>query len=277
MFKNNQGINMKPTLTAALLLLSVNSFAYFSQENLGDDLNINNKIFDQRNQERLHTGRNEIILTFDDGPTPGVTEKVLNILKQYGVKATFFVIAEKAIKSPTLMQRILDDGHIVGNHSLSHKALKDANLGFFNWKKIVRNEVLGSHEILGPYMSNGQNFYYRAPEGAWDSRFADLLNKDSIGEQYIGPILWDIGGAISIKNGQYVEAADWACWAKKLTVADCLSGYLYDTHSKKGGVVLMHDLRRQSAEMLEKFIPTLIQNGFSFKTLDDIEWGKRKK
>jgi peptidoglycan/xylan/chitin deacetylase (PgdA/CDA1 family) len=268
---------MKTTLLAALFLMSANSFADFSQSNLGQDHKSHDKAFNQRNQERLHTGTSEIILTFDDGPTPGVTEKVLDTLKEYGAKATFFVIAEKAKAAPALMQRILDEGHIVGNHSLSHRALNDSNITILNWKKLVRTEVLGAHEILGPYMANGQHFYYRAPEGAWDTKFADLLNRDSIGQQYIGPILWDIGGALTMKNGNFVEAADWACWSKKITVDDCLSGYLYDARSKKGGVVLMHDLRYQSAEMLAKFIPALRKSGFSFKTLDDVDWASRKK
>jgi peptidoglycan/xylan/chitin deacetylase (PgdA/CDA1 family) len=269
---------MKTTLMAALLLMSANSFADFSQTNLGQDNGSQDKVFSQHNQERLHSGTSEIILTFDDGPTPGVTEKVLDTLKEYGAKATFFVIAEKAKAAPALMQRILDEGHIVGNHSLTHKALNSGNVTFLNWKKLVRTEVLGAHEILGPYMANGQHFYYRAPEGAWDSKFADLLNKDSIGQQYIGPILWDIGGELRMNtNGAFVEAADWACWSKKITVDDCLSGYLYEARTKKGGVVLMHDLRHQSAEMLAKFIPALQKNGFSFKTLDDVDWAARKK
>lgn len=265
---------MKTTLLAALFLMSANSFANFSESQLGAETNSNDKAFNKHNQERLHTKTSEIILTFDDGPTPGVTDKVLDVLRDNGAKGTFFVIAEKAKAAPALMQRILDEGHIVANHSLSHKPLNDTK--FFNWKKTVRSEVLGAHEILAPYMANGQHFYYRAPEGAWDSKFADLLNQESVGQQYIGPILWDIGGAVVMKNGEYVAAADWACWAKKISVDDCLSGYLYEARANKGGVVLMHDLRHQSAEMLAKFIPALQKNGFSFKTLDDIDWAARK-
>lgn len=268
---------MKTTLMAALLLLSTNSFAEFSQENLGSDSNSQDKVFSQRNQERLHAGTNEIILTFDDGPTPGVTEKVLDVLKENNVKATFFMIAEKAQAHPELVKRVLDEGHIVGNHSLSHKALNDHNVTFYNWKKLVRTEVLGAHEILAPYMANGQHFYYRAPEGAWDSKFADLLNKDSVGQQYIGPVLWDIGGEFRMENGNIVEAADWACWSKKVSVDDCLSGYLYEARKKKGGVVLMHDLLSRSPELLAKFLPALAKNGFQFRTLDDVDWASRKK
>lgn len=261
---------MKTTLLATLLLLSANSYADFSSNILGEELAALDKAFTQNNQERIHRGYNEIILTFDDGPTPGVTNKVLDVLKEKNVKATFFVIAEKAKESPALMQRILNEGHIVANHSLSHHALKD--LGFFSWKKVVKREVLDAHTILAPYMANGKNFYYRAPEGAWDDKYAGLLNQSDVGRRYIGPVLWDIGGSVRVENGQYVEAADWACWSKKISVDNCMSGYLYEAKKNKGGVVLMHDLRTQSAEMLAKFIPALEDAGFTFKTLDDVNW-----
>lgn len=263
---------MKTTLLAALFLMSASAFADFSKTIIGAENNSSDKVFSQGNMERLHRGQKDIILTFDDGPTP-VTPKILDILKEYNVKATFFVIANNAKDHPGTMKRILDEGHIVANHSLDHHALKD--LSFFTWKKTVRKEVLDAHTILAPYMSNGKNFYFRAPEGAWDDKFADLLNKEEVGRQYIGPILWDIGGAVEFKDGQYVQAADWACWSKKMTVDECLSGYMYEARKAKGGVVLMHDLRPQSAEMLAKFIPQLISEGFTFSNLDDIDWDAR--
>ena len=60
------------------------------------------------------------------------------------------------------------------------------------------------------------------------------------------------------------------------TVEDCLAGYLNESKKNKGGVVLMHDLRPQSAEMLAKYIPALKEAGMNFKTLDDIDWDSRK-
>ena len=266
---------MKTTLLAALLVLSANSYADFSQKIIGSETDVQDKDFNRGNMERLHRGHNEIILTFDDGPTPGVTNKVLDILKENDVKATFFVIANNAKEQPALMKRILSEGHIVANHSLSHHALKD--LSFFSWKKTIKKEILDAHAILAPYMKNGKNFYYRAPEGAWDNKFADLVNQDPVGRQYIGPILWDIGGSVTQNDaGQYTQAADWACWSKKITVEDCLAGYLNESKKNKGGVVLMHDLRPQSAEMLAKYIPALKEAGMNFKTLDDIDWDSRK-
>ena len=263
----------KSLLVLASLTFSFNLFADFSPTIIGGENAIINKDFSRNNQERLHRGHNEIVLTFDDGPTPNVTNKVLDILKNHNIKATFFVIAEKVKESPALTKRIVDEGHIIANHSLSHHALKD--LGFFSWRKTVRKEVLDAHTILAPYMTNSKNFFYRAPEGAGEEKYAGLLNQSEIGKQYIGPVLWDIGGSVREENGQYLEAADWACWSRKISIDDCLSGYLNEAKRNRGGVVLMHDLKIQSAEMLRKLIPNLIDAGFTFKNLDDVNFENR--
>ncbi|MGZ3809869.1 MAG: hypothetical protein ACXVCE_17425, partial [Bacteriovorax sp.] len=102
--------------------------------------------------------------------------------------------------------------------------------------------------------------------------FADFLNGNELGKQYTGPILWDIGGELEIKDGKYLQSADWECWSKKISIDDCMSGYLYEATKRKGGVVLMHDLRHQSAELLAKMIPELEDRGFIFSTMNDVTW-----
>lgn len=228
------------------------------------------KDFSKTNLENIHTGHNEIILTFDDGPNPGVTNKVLDILAEHNIKATFFVIGKNVLAHPDLMKRIVDEGHIVGNHSMTHTPLK--NLDPILWKDKVKSEVLDAHNVILPYMTNDRHFYFRAPEAVWAKKYADFLNENDIGKQYIGPILWDIGGELQMKDGKYLQAADWECWSKKISIDDCMSGYLYEAQQRKGGVVLMHDLRHQSAEMLAKMIPELEDRGFTFSTLNDVNW-----
>jgi peptidoglycan/xylan/chitin deacetylase (PgdA/CDA1 family) len=246
-----------------ILLLTI------SQANTQIDFGID-KDFSKGNIGNIHTGHNEIILTFDDGPVPGVTDKVLDILKDYNIKATFFVIGNNVKAHPALMKRILDEGHIVGNHSMTHIALK--NLDPVTWKEIVTREVLDNHAVIMPYLGNNKHFYFRAPYSNWDKNFANFLNENELGKEYIGPILWDIGGELEIKNGKYLQAADWECWSKKVSIDDCMSGYLYEASKRKGGVVLMHDLRHQSAELLAKLIPELEDQGFTFSTMNDVNW-----
>lgn len=228
------------------------------------------KVFSKNNIENIHQGYNEIIFTFDDGPNPGVTNRILDILKDHNIKATFFVIGQNAKAHPELMKRIVDEGHIVGNHSMTHTPLK--NLDPLRWKDKIKSEVLDAHKVIVPYLANNRHFYFRAPEAAWAKKYAAFLNSNPIGKQYIGPILWDIGGEMEIKDGKYLQAADWDCWSKKISVDDCMSGYLYEAKERKGGVVLMHDLRHQSAEMLRKMIPELEDQGFTFSTLNDVNW-----
>lgn len=251
---------MKKNLAVFLFISFTNLYAY----------GVINKDFSNTNLGDIHVGHKEIILTFDDGPNPGVTNRILDILQDYNIKAAFFVIGNNVKAHPELMKRILDEGHIVGNHSMTHLPLK--NLEPWQWKKKVRSEVLDAHKVIFPYMGNNRHFYFRAPEASWAQKYAEFLNTDIIGKQYIGPILWDIGGELEYKDGKYLQAADWACWSKKISVDDCMSGYLYEATKRKGGVVLMHDLRHQSVEMLAKMIPELEDRGFTFSTLNDVKW-----
>jgi peptidoglycan/xylan/chitin deacetylase (PgdA/CDA1 family) len=69
---------------------------------------------------KVDTDKPEIFLTFDDGPTPGVTELVLNKLSDYGAKATFFCLGKNVKENPELFERIKAEGHSVGNHTFDH-------------------------------------------------------------------------------------------------------------------------------------------------------------
>lgn len=69
---------------------------------------------------KIATSEKNIYLTFDDGPTPGVTDKVLELLQKFQAKATFFCIGKNVKKYPKLYAKLISEGHTVGNHSLSH-------------------------------------------------------------------------------------------------------------------------------------------------------------
>ena len=70
---------------------------------------------------RKENSENNIWLTFDDGPTPEVTPYILQVLKHEKIKATFFLVGEQIEKFPNLVNDILSDGHLIANHSYSHK------------------------------------------------------------------------------------------------------------------------------------------------------------
>src|SRR5688500_12417880 len=69
---------------------------------------------------RMPKTETKIYLTFDDGPVPGVTTEALSVIKEAGVKATFFCVGENVKRYPQVFQQILNDGHAVGNHTMHH-------------------------------------------------------------------------------------------------------------------------------------------------------------
>jgi peptidoglycan/xylan/chitin deacetylase (PgdA/CDA1 family) len=120
-------------------------------------------------------------------------------------------------------------------------------------------------------MGNGRFFYYRAPGSSWKEKATKIINKTELGQKYVGPVLWDIGGELHLdSSGHYQQAADWACWSHKLTVNQCLEGYLNRTAKQHGGIVLMHDVNKKTAKMLDKYIKILLDKGYTFVTLDEM-------
>ena len=113
----------------------------------------------------------QIILTFDDGPDPTVTPQVLDVLKEYQVPATFFCIGRKIPENEALLQRIHDEGHIIGNHSYSHDILLD----FYPFWTI-RKELRQTNELIAKVIGKKPRFF-RPPYGITNPAIARALRK----------------------------------------------------------------------------------------------------
>lgn len=234
-----------------------------------------------RNMENLHQGRKELIITIDDGPTHGVTDKILDILKENNIQAAFFVLGHKidlngnlnkttVRRNRALLQRMVDEGHIVANHSMEHKNIGEIK-GFFKKKKI-KEAILDAHNLMEPFMVNSKKWYFRAPYGSWQPRAAEIINETPYGNNYYGPLLWDIGGSMDASLFKVRRAADWGCWSKRWSVKKCLKGYINETDEKKGGVILFHDLRSQSVELIKRYIEEYKSRpDYKFISLDDVK------
>lgn len=107
---------------------------------------------------RKGTGRNEFALTFDDGPDPRFTPLLLDLLKKYDAKATFFVVGSNAERYPDLIQRIHEEGHLIGIHNYVHKT---------NWlmrPATVRRQIQRTNDIIYNIIGE-RSTYYRPPWG----------------------------------------------------------------------------------------------------------------
>lgn len=103
--------------------------------------------------------RGEIAVTFDDGPHPEVTPKVLDILDRYGAKASFFCVGEKAAAHPDIVREIVRRGHTIENHSMSHSSV----FGFFG-PAALRRDIGAAQSVLGGIARRPPGFF-RAPMG----------------------------------------------------------------------------------------------------------------
>ncbi|HAG16888.1 MAG TPA: polysaccharide deacetylase family protein [Bacteroidales bacterium] len=100
---------------------------------------------------KVYASQNEVFLTFDDGPTPELTQSILAILKDYDAKATFFCVGENVKKHPELFRQILDEGHTVGNHSFNHLNAWESEEDYFLENVEKAAELIPSKLFRPPY------------------------------------------------------------------------------------------------------------------------------
>lgn len=183
----------------------------------------------------LSPNDNAVYLTFDDGPTPELTNQILEILSIKKVKATFFIVGENVQKHPKLFQKIIDNNHCVGNHTFNHlKGWDSSNISY------LKNILKASNYIP----SN----LFRPPYGKLSLNQAkSLTSRFKI-------IMW------SILSYDY---------DKTVTAEECLSLSL---DVKPGDIVVFHDNVKSSKNMLyslPKFIDFCLAKGYHFKTINE--------
>lgn len=179
----------------------------------------------------------ELVLTFDDGPLPATTTRVLDALKAECVQATFFVIGRNAAANPSVLRRALKDGHTIGHHSYTHPAITLRGLSEEAAKAdIARGMEADDIAAYGAWSGAPKTPFFRFPG------FADTpaLNATlaAQGVTIFGADLW---------------ASDWQPMS-----ADAQRALLLARIEKAGkGVVLMHDTRAQTADMLPALLRDL--------------------
>jgi len=189
---------------------------------------------------RATTEKQNIVLSFDDGPVES-TPLLLDILKGYNAKAIFFCIGSKIEGNESVLQRMIDEGHIVANHSLSHSVWFD----FYSSKKIAA-EIEQTNELLFKAIGKRSKLF-RPPYGVTNPMIADAIKK--LGVQSIG-------------------------WSKR-----SLDTVLRDTQRilnrispniRPGDIVLMHDAAPNCTEVLKKYLQYIDKKGYKTERLDKI-------
>ena len=171
-----------------------------------------------------------VYLTFDDGPIPECTPQLLDILNQYGVKATFFMVAENAERYPELLARVRDEGHVVGNHTYHHMR------GYKHDTQTYVRDALRGAEVL-------QTTLFRPPHG----RMRNNQKKALINQGYT-IYLWDV---LTHDYNPHYSVDKMFAVVKRYT--------------RNGSILVMHDSLKSKDRMLEalpQIIEWLQSNGY---------------
>ncbi|MGY0024377.1 glycosyltransferase [Streptomyces sp. cg35] len=191
----------------------------------------------------------KLVLTFDDGPDPEWTPKVLDVLKKHHAHAVFFVTGTMASRYPDLVHRMVDEGHEVGLHTFNHPDLSYQSKKRIDWE-------LSQNQLALEGAAGVRTSLFRPPY----SSFADAMDDKSWPvTQYIGS-----RGYITVVNN--TDSEDW----KRPGVDEIIRRAT--PHGGKGAIVLMHDSggnRAQTVAALDRFLPDLQGEGYRFQNLTE--------
>ena len=182
----------------------------------------------------------EVVLTFDDGPWPGPTAKVLDALKHECVRATFFLLGRNAAANPALARRELAEGHTIGHHTFAHPLLSHMSLAAAD-AEIDRGIAAVERAVYGDAGAKPRTPFFRFPGFAASPALLDRMA--ARGLVVFGADLW---------------ASDW----NPMSPGQELQLVLARLDATHGGIVLFHDTKSQTAAMLPAFLRALKAKGY---------------
>ena len=198
-----------------------------------------------KNYNGIAMGNSEnpyVYLTFDNGYEAGYTNQILDVLKQNNVPAAFFITAHYLNTASDIVQRMIDDGHIVGNHTVNHKSMPSLS------DEKIKTEVLDLHQAV--YEKFGYEMkYIRPPMGEFSERTISLTN--SIGYK---TTMWSLAYDDWDENNQGREEYG-------------TSKILDNIHN--GAIILLHSNSKDNANILNNVIKLIKDMGYEFKSLDE--------
>lgn len=184
----------------------------------------------------------KIYVTFDLGYEAGYTESILNTLKENNVPATFFITAHYVNTASDIVQRMINDGHIIGNHTVNHKSMPGLS------KEELTKELMDLHTAIYEKFSYEMK-YMRPPKGEYSEKSLDITTK--LG--YI-PVMWSFA------------YADWD-EAKQPSHEEGINKIIKNVHN--GEIMLLHATSKTNMEILDEVIKRIKDMGYEFKSLDE--------
>ena len=205
-----------------------------------------NLIWIDKNNSSFGSEKKKIYLTFDAGYEDGNVEKILDVLKEENVKATFFILENLITSNKELVGRMISEGHLIGNHTCKHKNMsKVADIELF------RRELSNLEELFYTTFGVTMSKYYRPPEGCFS-----MDNLDWAEQLGYKTVMWSFA------------YADWDC-NKQMAEERAYNKIIDGLHN--GEVILLHPTSSTNAKIMKRMILELKNQGFEFGTVDEIE------
>lgn len=228
--KHHKCINKVIIEISSIILMAILALAIFVQKAQADKQNIQSGIC-------TDTTERCIAITFDDGPNPKSTERLLDGLKERNVKATFFLVGKNIEGNEEIIQRMYEEGHLIGNHTYTHVQLDTINMN------MARSEIVQTNEKITEVIGECPK-YIRPPFGAYSDKLLLEIN--------MMPILWSI------------DPEDWATKDIRAIVNKVTKNI------KCNDIILLHDIYDTSVEAALEIIDILQSQGYVFVTADQI-------
>lgn len=291
---------MRKTILSLSLLACIPSFSHYIEKQFPEDSKVYRPKVDTGFEQYKTTslkGTKKIVLTFDDGPHETRTPRLLDILKKYNVKATFFILTKNVTtRTMPIVERILQEGHILASHDHDHQNNNDESPEEFKSELKESIFLLKNIERLAGVEQN--NAFYRFPYGAYGNNglyhhfnVMKSVSDDLFGENCINFAFWDIDSEDWMQQLSSEEIAS-------NVLAHVVGGKAYKHKVKKtlfgnvkykiesynisrpmgGGVVLMHDIHDRSLEAAEIVIKRSRELGIDIVPLTSVkEYGYGQK
>lgn len=183
-----------------------------------------------------------VYLTFDLGYEAGYTENILNTLRDNNVKAAFFITAHYVNTVSDLVKRMIDEGHIVGNHTKNHFSMPNLST------EQIKSEVMDLHSQIYEKMGYEMK-YMRPPKGEYSEKVLDVVADLN----YI-PVMWSFA------------YADWY-EKKQPSHEEAINKIMHNVHN--GEIMLLHATSKTNMEILDTSIKQIKNMGYEFKSLDE--------
>lgn len=194
------------------------------------------------------SGSSLIALTFDDGPHPRYTPRLLEILEAEDVPATFFMLGNMIEKYPEVARQVSLQGHEIANHAFTHDRLTRLD------EDTIHDEVARTQELLEE-VTGTEPRLFRAPYGAVDTSVRNELRDQDL--ELVG---WA------------VDPRDW----ERGKTSEAITAFILE-RTRGGDIILLHDIHRRSIDAVEDIIRGLKAKGFEFTTAGDLIARKREE